>query len=108
MIRNLTPHDVNLYHGADVIATFPSEGIARASQYAAPMGTVDGFPLVSMTYREPVGLPEPEPGVYLIVSSLTAQAAKNYGRPTDDLLLTALPVRNGTGAIVGCQAFGWV
>ena len=104
-IKNLTPHPIKVYTGRAVMATYISEGSARACQATERVGTVDGLPLVSMTYGEPVGLPDPEPGVYLIVSALTAQAAKAHGRPTDDLLLTALPVRNDAGQIIGCQAF---
>lgn len=105
MIKNMTPHTVVVYNGHDIVAIFPSEGIARATQSTEHTGTVDGIPLVAMTYGIPADLPEPEPGVYLVVSALTAQAAKANGRTTDDLLLTAMPVRNIAGQIIGCQAF---
>jgi hypothetical protein len=103
-IRNLTPHEVNIIDEQGITTkSFPSEGVARASQVATPVGEVDGIELVHMEYGKPVDLPEPEEGVMLIVSLITVQAAKASGRRTDDLLLTAGQVRNGKGVIIGCR-----
>lgn len=43
--------------------------------------------------------------LYLIVSIITANAAKANGRRVDDLLITTDTVRDETGRIVGCKAF---
>lgn len=43
--------------------------------------------------------------MYLIVSIITANAAKANGRRVDDLLITTDTVRDETGRIVGCKAF---
>ena len=125
-LRNLTPHkiclyrvqdtvlgtDDNQYHpntGARPFFTLPSEGHARAGQGEDMVSTIDiqgtPVPVWAKTYGEPIGLPDPEPGTLLIVSTLTAQAAKRAGRTTEDLLVPAHPVRDKEGRIVGCQGF---
>ncbi len=109
MFRNLTPHDVNVVaEDGTVLLTLPSEGIARASQSAELVGTLDGIEIVKMTYGEPIGLPDHKEGVMLIVSLLTANAAKATGRRVDDLLLTTDPVRDEAGRIIGCRRFAVV
>lgn len=108
-IRNLTPHAVTIVgEDGNVLRTFESEGIARASQTTAELGALDSIRLVRMEFGSPVGLPDPEEGVYLIVSLATANAAKQHGRSTSDLLLTADPVRDEQGRIIGCRALAVV
>lgn len=110
-IRNLTPHTITIYaeDGKTVLATFAPDGlVARASQAVQPAGEENGIKLVRMTFGEPVDLPDPEPGVLLIVSGITAQAAQAAGRDCSDLRLPALPVRNEAGQIIGSQAFALV
>lgn len=106
-IRNLTPHTVNVIaENGTTIATFAPEGVvARASQHAEHVGELDGVELVSMKFGETVDLPEPEDGVWLIVSVITINAAKAQGRTTSDLLMTADPVRDDDGNIIGCRRF---
>ena len=125
-LRNLTPHkiclyrvqdtvlgtDDNQYHpntGARPFCTLPSEGHARAGQGEDMKGTItvgrEAVPVFVKTYGEPIGLPDPEDGTLLIVSTLTAQAAKRAGRDTSDLLVPAHPVRDKDGAIIGCAGF---
>ena len=124
-IVNLTPHPVNVVgEDGELVASFPSEGIARAAQtdqlVARP--AVDGgylvddqgndypvevkVPIVKTTFGEVVDLPEPQEGVMLIVSIITLNAARAGGRPTDDLLMTSALVRDETGRIIGCKALG--
>lgn len=113
-IKNLTPHAVNLCDAdGNVFATFESTGtIARAKQTDVPSGTitVNGIELalVRTEFGSPVDLPETEEGVYLVVSIITANAAKASGRTTDDLLITSNPVRDADGRIVGCRYFALV
>ena len=112
-IVNLTPHTVSIVgEDGELIATFPSEGIARAQQTDVPTGTlvVDGheLPLVRTDFGAPVDLPEPEEGVYLVISIITANAAKAAGRPTGDLLITSNPVRDESGRIIGARQFAVV
>ncbi len=109
MIKNLTPHTVNVVEeDGTVRAAFPSEGIARASQTAERVGELDGIELVSMRFGATEELPEPEDGIYYIVSVITANAAKAEGRATSDLLITADPVRDESGRIIGCKRFALV
>ena len=107
-IINLTPHSISVFAGADIVRTYPASGkVARAqSTYIrSESATVDGVPLVHVSFGDPMDLPEYAEGTYYIVSLITAQAAQAAGRCTNDLLITAEPVRNGDGQIIGCQAF---
>ena len=126
-IINLTPHLVALYNladctevqsgsykslqlneGASPLATYPSQGVARAT---ASKAVVDQLEIAGQvvavnatTYGEPEGLPEAVKGTYYIVSALTAQAA----RDRHDLLIVDGTVRDADGRICGCTAFGRV
>lgn len=106
MIRNLTPHCIVMVdeNGA-VVREYKSEGIARATQSNIQVGEVDGIPLMETSFGETIDLPEYQPDVYLIVSIITANAAKANGRRVDDLLITTDTVRDETGRIIGCKAF---
>lgn len=106
MIRNLTPHKVAVFdRNDDIIAEYLSEGVARAVERTVPDGEIDGVPVVISTFGQPVDLPEPEDGVMLIVSLITAQSAKQHGRITSDLLLTSSLIRDAAGQIIGCRRF---
>lgn len=126
-LRNLTPHKICLYRVQDTVlgtddnnyylntpgtrpfCILPSEGHARAGQGEDMVSTIDiqgtPVPVFAKTYGAPVGLPAPECGTLLIVSTLTAQAAKRAGRITEDLLVPAHPVRDREGRIIGCAGF---
>lgn len=108
-VINFTPHTVTIV-GEDgaTLKSYPSMGVACAKQYAESIGELDGVELVSMKYGEPEELPEPSEGTYYIMSIITANAAKAVGRGSDDLLITADPVRNESGQIVGYKRFALV
>lgn len=106
-IINLTPHTVTVIGEDGKTVVFPSEGNARASQVLNPACTICNVDVVSIAYGETDGLPEPEPGIYYIVSTITANAAKTEGRYTGDLLVTVNPVRDEKGAIIGCRYLGF-
>lgn len=107
IIRNLTPHAATVMsNDGEVVATFPSEGVARAAQADVQVGEINGIPIVKTTFGEVVDLPAPEEGVYLIISIITLNAARAGGRSTDDLLITSGPVRDDSGRIIGCKALG--
>ena len=108
-IINLTPHTVSIVdEDGTVTATFPSEGSARADQIATKIGELDGIELVSMKFGATENLPASEDGTYYIVSVITANAAKAEGRTTSDLVITADPVRDDSGRIIGCRRFAIV
>ncbi len=105
-IVNLTPHEVKVLDDDDnVIATFPSSGVARASQHNVLVGEIESIPVVKTEFGEVLGLPEPTEGTVFIVSRITVEAAQVQGRSTDDLLTTSGAVRDDQGRIVGCRAF---
>lgn len=109
MIKNLTPHCVTVVDSNNnIVAEYPSEGIARAIQSAEHVGELEGIELVRMTFGHTENLPAPQADVYLIVSVVTANAAKAEGRSTDDLLITADPARDENGRIIGCRKFALV
>lgn len=109
MFVNLTPHAINIVDETNqVIATFASEGVARAAQKTEFIGVVDGVRITKSTFGEPVNLPEFVDGVYLIVSLATASAAKQFGRRVDDLLITNEAVRDDQGRIIGCRSLAVV
>lgn len=125
MIINLTPHAIALYaegdctpakggtftlnEGAAPVATFPSEGVARAAMSETVTDTVEvngrSVSVFRMEYGAPTALPEPQEGVLLVVSALTAQAAARSGRTTSDLLMVAHLVRDAEGKVLGCTGF---
>jgi len=108
-VVNLTPHEVKVFDDNDVvIKTYSSAGLARASQVNTPVDNVDGVLVVSTSYGEVTGLPEPTEGTVFIVSFITVNAARAHGRTTDDLLVTSSPVRNDRGQVIGCRAFARV
>jgi hypothetical protein len=93
-----------------VVAEFPPAGtVARAAQTDEVVGELEingtKVPLIRTVFGEPTELPEPSDGVYLIVSVITAQAAKAAGRTVDDLLITSDPVRDDKGKFIGVRKF---
>ncbi len=105
-IVNLTPHEVKIIgDDGNVVAVFPSAGVARASQHDVPAGEINSISVVKTEFGEVSGLPEPTEGVVFIVSRITVEAARAQGRTTDDLLTTSGAVRDDQGRIVGCRAF---
>ena len=112
-IRNLTPHAVRIVdEQGSLLAEFPSEGAARAEQRDTPQGDLligtAAVPTVRTEFGGLIGLPDPEEGVLLIVSNILVQAAKEVGRPTDDLLFpSGIPLRDAAGQIIGVRALAW-
>lgn len=105
-IVNLTPHEVKIVDGGNnVVAVFPSDGVARACQHDVPAGEIESIPVVKTEFGEVLGLPEPAEGIVYIVSRITVEAAQAQGRSTDDLLVTSGAVRDSQGRIIGCRAF---
>ena len=102
VIVNLTPHDIHLYRGNELVETVKSCGAARVSVRSEKVGEINGYPISKNFYGEIIGLPEPQPGIFYVVSALVAQAAA--GRRTD-LLVVNDTVRDKEGRIVGCRGF---
>jgi len=123
-IVNLTPHNVRILTGNDIFpgkmnvyADFPSHGVARCrvesehidsfsccfdgevGNNASPM--VGCIPIRRIGYGEVEGLPEPETGVYYIVSRLVKQAVPDR----TDCLVPDDMIRDEEGKILGCTGF---
>lgn len=77
---NLTPHAVRviLPDGSEKVFQ-PSGTVARVRTEETPSGELEGIPLVSRAWAG-LEMPEPEPGVVFLVSSLVLEAAKAAGR----------------------------
>lgn len=93
---NFTPHDIRLNNGT----VFPSNGVVRVSS-SFTMGE-DGH--YRVTYGLVEGLPEPQEGVYYIVSAMVLAASDRA-----DLVAPATGhpdcVRNEKGHIVSVPGF---
>lgn len=106
VIKNFTPHDIHLYEGSTLIATFPATGIVtRVNEATMDAGTVGSthYPLCKKVYENIIDLPPPVPGTYYIVSMMVMNAI-----PRDDLICPDTgsgAVRNDKGMIVGTSRF---
>lgn len=114
-IVNMTPHDVTIVdaNGAQV-RVFPRSGlIIRCQSKTKVIGDLDGIPMTRTAYGTltvvdshndiEFELPERGEGIFYIVSSLVAQAAKR-----DDFLVPSESVRDEAGRIVGCKSLGLI
>jgi hypothetical protein len=103
-ILNLTPHVVTvLADDGSVVREFPSSGLARALKRDVPAAPLYGVPTVRSEFGPVEGLPAPTDGVFYIVSSITAHAAKSLGRSTDDLLIPGTVLRDLEGRPIGVR-----
>ena len=108
-LRNLTPHTVRLHLAdgriSDVPPTPPG---ARRGVTRSVAGTADtdaGPVTITLTRLDAdvTDLPDPEPGVWLIVSNRVAEARPDR----TDLVFPDDAVRDpGTGQVTGCRALG--
>ncbi|MBY6274192.1 MAG: hypothetical protein CW346_18740 [Bacillaceae bacterium] len=107
IVCNLTPHEVVVMDraGETVICRFPPSGtVARCTSQREVIGSINNIPINRTTFGAVSGLPDPEPGVYYIVSALVAQALPER----EDLLIPDDTVRDEAGRIIGCRAFARV
>ncbi len=125
VFRNLTPHNIAFFDANSVSkkgmsfylkndeeplfsVTPEIPGGARAAQEEEHCGylTYGSFKigLYSMSYGQPIGLPEDvKADDVIIVSKITADAAfENKYKYINNLYLTAHAVRNADGQIIGC------
>ena len=97
-IKNYTPHEVNI-QAADVLIKIPSEGVARL---ATIVERVPGTLFSRTRFGKPENLPEPQKGVYYIVSHLLKSVLS--GRA--DLVVPSELIRDDKGQVVACQSLG--
>lgn len=98
MIVNLTQYLITVTPRDGAPRQFaPSGHIARGFEIATIAGVVEGVPTSVVEYAGVEDMPDPEPGVWLIVSIIAAQAAAQSGRRTDDLLIPGQQTRDPSG-----------
>lgn len=105
MIINLTPHAINVVKQDGSIATFePSGTVARVSKTMKKIGFLDDFDLVKETIGSVENIPDPEFGVWYIVSAMVFSAV------AEDRLDVLAPntnqaIRDEKGMIIGVPNF---
>lgn len=96
-IINLTSHKINLISSNTILE--PSGKIVRVEEKRKFRFAIHGTNVVQCCYGEPIGLPEPVEGVYLIVPADVARASRRSD------LLVPIVVRDSYGNIVGVREF---
>ena len=104
MILNFTPHPIVVVTPEGVeIKRIESSGLIRLKAETIDTGIeIDGVKITKTQFGEPVGLPDFEDGVFIIVSQLVKSALPHR----TDLLVPAEVVRDSQGNILGCQSLG--
>jgi hypothetical protein len=108
-IKNLTPHDVVIFHTAGAITIPPSGTVARVKTRKVLRAAIDlGVVRIGCSEIESLtvdGLPERDPHAVCIVSTFVAQHPACRGR--DDILSPDLhsAIRDGNGNVAGISAF---
>ena len=96
-IINLTHRTINLVADSETTTLKPAGTVARVSVNEAETGQIIcGIPVIREEFGEVVGLPDPKPGTYYLVSRLVLSACPDRG----DLLCPARLVRDEEGRIV--------
>ena len=99
-IVNRTPHTVRILIGDAAMRTIePTFPTPRTASTRMQVSIVDGIPVDHVIYGGVVDLPPAEPGVFLIVSLMVAQAVPER----KDLLIPGEVVRDAAGVIVACK-----
>jgi len=101
-IINLTPHDVNICDEfGNVIKTYYASGmVARIGHDWKVTDYIDGISIVERKDEKVENLPEPQEGVYYIVSNIILEYC--WGR--SDLLAPVRQVKRH-GQVIGCRSF---
>ncbi len=111
---NLTPHLIRVLavkeYGAVVeLLSLPAQGLARCEEKTQKDLEIeigkDRINIYRFTRMLIVGLPEPEPDTFYIVSSVVAEQAKKNGRIDDVVIPFRLVREPRTGHVIGCEAF---
>ncbi|WP_182543024.1 hypothetical protein [Halosaccharopolyspora lacisalsi] len=103
-LRNLTPYQLDMVTQHGTVTLPPTEQAPRITETTgeAEAVTVGGtaVPVLHAAQGEVADLPDPEPGVLLVVSRFVAALFPDR----DDLLVPVDEVRDGTGRITGCRS----
>ena len=96
---NLTPH--NICEVTTGLSLPPSGVVARVAVSNTVVDVINGVEIYATTYGDVVDLPEPQLGVYYIVSGMVLAARPDR----KDLLAPGELVRNDQGQPIGCRGF---
>ncbi len=110
ILKNYTPHEINLYLGNGDNINLPSAGIARCTEEIDNLDVIPvqinniqiPVPLIQKRFGHIIDLPPPESGIIYIVSVVVAQAAAAHGRM--DVVFPGELVRNTAGQIIGTKS----
>lgn len=103
---NLTPHALYVKAQDGEYVTIPPSGdVARVvyNRFPPEQVRIDGHEIaisVAGSPREIIGLPEPEPGVVLIVAKAVSDAAPAH---RGDLMSPGKLIRDEDGTVIGCD-----
>lgn len=98
-IVSLLPHVTCVVVGDSVTFIDPSGKVARCSQTEEVVGKIGGIPLTRQTFGAVTGLPEPEEGIWFLVSRMVAAACPER----HDLLIPGPPIRDDKGIVKWCR-----
>ena len=99
VVKNCCPHAVDILVGEGVETLPPTGIVPRCEQHEERVGTIAGIPVTRQVFGEIIDLPEPEEGVFFVVSRMVAAACPERR----DLLIPGALVRDDEGRVVGCR-----
>ena len=105
MFVNLTPHSLTIYRTEEdnnPIIVPPCGTVARVGYRATSSTTVDGVTVTRSMLTGVQGLPEPEPGIWYVVSGMVVEHLGAWGPARPDVLAPGELVRDEAGRPVGC------
>lgn len=102
IIKNGTPHAVKVVDkdGVLIREILPEEITPRCSTTLEVVGDVAGIPISRTAYGKVEDLPDPEEGVFWIVSALVRTQLPER----KDLLSPGQLVRDSEGKVIGCKS----
>ena len=128
MVKNLTPHPINIIgpDGENIATIAPEPTPARLAAQTVPADSIDGIATSHTVFGEPEGLPTPGhrcticggPGTFGVCDDpgcaaaagpcffVVSQLIKSALPERTDLLVPAEVVRDKSGAIIGCRSLG--
>ena len=110
-IENYTPHAIRFQTTGGTFEV-QSVGVARATTESKLVGFIDDLPVMQKSFGKVYGLPDPnliDENTILIVSSLTAQAAKAENHPLlDKMYIVNDTLRDANGRIVAATSLAKV
>ena len=98
---NLTNHPINIITPEGIKIIEPSGQIARVNYKIETIDEVEGIPIVEIVYGDIIGLPNPQPNTYYIVSSVVKNAVGLKRRD----VITLYDVKRKDGTPYACGGF---